>query len=149
MAARFVKFALTVVAAVCCASLMFCGAALAADAVKVKISVGGREFTAIFEGNAASRALVQKMPFTVRMDDLYGREMCYRMGAGALPEGTLRSDRYEVGDIVYWPPRGSLVILYEQNGEQFARQQIGYIAEGVEFFKTTGDIDVTFEVVSE
>lgn len=149
MAARFVGFALTVAAVVCCVSLSFCSMALAADAVKVKISAGGREFTALFEDNAAARTLIQRMPFTVHMDDLYGREMCYHMGAGALPENSLCSDSYEVGDIIYWSPRGSLVILYEQNGEQFTRQQIGHIAEGVEFFRATGDVDVTFEVMSE
>lgn len=78
--------------------------------------------------------------------DLYGREMCYRFGSGALATDNIRSDRYEVGDIAYWPPAGSLVILYEQNGERFSRQHIGHIDSGVEFFSTTGDTSVTFSL---
>lgn len=117
--------------------------------VRIKITVGDTELFATLEDNATTRALVEKMPMTLPMSDLYGREMCYRYGADALPTDELRSDGYEVGDIAYWPPRGSLVILYEQNGEQFERQHIGHISEGVEVFATTGDADVTFEVVSD
>ncbi len=86
---------------------------------------------------------------TLPMSDLYGREMCYCYGAGALPTDNLRSDGYEIGDIAYWPSRGSLVILYAQNGEQFERRHLGYIDSGVEVFESTGYIDVIFEVVSE
>lgn len=52
-----------------------------------------------------------------------------------------------VGDIAYWAPGGSLVILYEQNGKHFERQHLGHIESGVEVFENTGDTDVTFEVV--
>ena len=44
-------------------------------------------------------------------------------------------------------PSGSLVILYAQNGEQFARQHLGHIESGVEIFETTGDVDVTFDII--
>ena len=112
----------------------------------VKITVNGQVLHARLEDNAATRALVKKMPMTLPMSDLYSREMCYRYGAGGLPTDKLRSDHYEVGDIAYWPPRGSLVILYAQNGEEFERQQIGHIDSGVEIFRRTGDADVTFEL---
>ena len=34
---------------------------------------------------------------------------------------------YEVGEIVYWTPKLSFVILYTQNGEAFEMQSIGRI----------------------
>lgn len=114
---------------------------------KLKITVGNKEITATLEDNAATRALIKKLPMTLPMQNLYSREMCYRYGAGGLPTASLRSDRYEVGDIVYWPPRGSLVILYAQNGEQFERQQLGHIDNGVDIFNQSGDVDVKFELV--
>ena len=120
-----------------------------AEEVRIKITVGDTELFADLEDNSTTRALIEQMPMTLSMSDLYGREMCYRYGANALPTDSLRSDGYAVGDIAYWPPRGSLVILYEQNGEQFERQHLGHISEGVEAFATTGDTDVTFEVVME
>ena len=119
------------------------------ETVQIKITVGDTELFATLEDNATTRALIEQMPMTLSMDDLYGREMCYRYGANALPTDSLRSDGYEVGDIAYWPPRGSLVILYKQNGEQFERQHLGHIDSGVEVFENTGDADVTFELVAD
>lgn len=113
--------------------------------VKIKITAGGTELTATLENNATTQALLEQMPMTLPMMDLYGREMCYRYGAYALPTEQLRSDGYEVGDIAYWAPGGSLVILYAQNGEHFERQHLGHIEQGVEIFSALGDVDVTFE----
>lgn len=117
------------------------------EEIKIKITVGDTELYSAFEDNATTRALIKEMPMTLPMSDLYDREMCYRYGANKFPTDKLRSDGYKVGDIVYWPPRGSLVILYKQNGEKFERQHLGHIDSGVEVFATTGDTDVTFEVV--
>ena len=117
-----------------------------ANQVRVKITVGGTPLFATLENNATTKALVEKMPLTLPMEDLYDREMCYRFGAHALPTDSLRSDGYAVGDIAYWPPRGSLVILYAQNGEHFERAHLGHIDSGVELFKNTGDASVTFEL---
>ena len=102
--------------------------------MKIKITVGDTELFATLEDNATTRELVSQMPVTLPMMDLYGREMCYRYGAYALPTDHLQSDGYKVGDIAYWAPGGSLVILYEQNGEHFERQHLGHIDSGVEIF---------------
>lgn len=117
-----------------------------ADSFTIKISVNGTELSAVLENNATTRALVEQMPITLPMRDLYDREMCYNYGASAFPTETLRNDSYEVGDIIYWPTAGSFVILYRQNGEQFSRQHLGRIEAGVELFETTGNADVTFEL---
>lgn len=116
---------------------------------QIKITVGQQELYATLEDNVTTATLLEKMPMTLQMEDLYSREMCYRFGADTFPYEETRSDGYEIGDIAYWPPRGSLVILYEQNGEQFERVQIGHIEESVEIFKTTGNTEVTFEIVNE
>ncbi len=112
---------------------------------KIKITVNGRALTATLEDNATAQALLAKMPMTLPMQDLYSREMCYNYGEGSLPTDRLRSDSYQIGDIIYWPPQGSVVILYEQNGERFTRQHLGRVDNGVEIFKTTGNTSVTFE----
>lgn len=117
------------------------------ESMQIKITVGDTEFFATLEDNATTRAWMEEMPMTLSMSDLYDREMCYRYGNGTFPTDSLRSDGYEVGDLAYWPPMGSLVILYEQNGEQFERQHLGHIDSGVEVFANTGDVDVKFEIV--
>lgn len=123
------------------------GIAMNAKNFKVKITVNNTELMAVLENNATTQYLVRQMPMALPMMDLYGREMCYRYGAYALPTDKLQSDGYKVGDIAYWAPGGSLVILYEQNGERFQRQHLGHIDSGVEVFETTGDTEVKFELV--
>lgn len=111
---------------------------------KMKITVNGRTLTATLEDNATTRAIEQRLPMTLPMMDLYGREMCYRFPE-ALPTDNARTRGYEVGEIVYYPPMHSFVIMYRQNGERFQMQSIGRIDSGVEIFDGIGDVDVRFE----
>ncbi len=111
----------------------------------IKIKVGNKELTATLQNNATSRAFVAKLPLTLPMLDLYDREMCYRF-TDALPTDNVKNRGYKVGEIVYWPPMHSFVIMYAQNGEHFDMQLLGKIDSGVETFKTTGDTDVTFSL---
>lgn len=113
---------------------------------RLKITVGDKVMTARLEDNATTRAFLEKLPTTLHMENLYGREMCYRYGKGGLSESVTRSDRYEVGDIIYWPPRGSFVILYKQNGEEFERVQMGHIDGDVNLFDGSGDMEIRFEL---
>jgi hypothetical protein len=117
--------------------------------VKIKITAGGKELFATLEDNVTTQAIVKEMPMTLPMENLYGREMCYRYGAGTFPTDNLQSGGYEVGDIIYWAPGGALAILYKQNGEQFERQHLGRIESGAEAFEASGGMDVKFEVVTE
>ncbi|MDO4248491.1 MAG: cyclophilin-like fold protein [Neisseria sp.] len=113
-------------------------------AQQINITVNNQTFTATMENNAASRALIAKMPFTVKMQNLYGRELVHRLGAGALPTEKLRSDHFSVGDLIYWPPRGSLVILYKQDGDTFERQQLGRIDQDISALGEMENIEATF-----
>ena len=114
--------------------------------MRIKITVGDTTLSATLQDNATARALTAKLPLTVHMVDLYGREMCHHFPE-ALPTDNVRTTGYAVGEIIYWPPRHSLVILYAQNGERFAMQKIGRIDSGVEVFENTGDVEVTFAIV--
>lgn len=111
----------------------------------IRITAGEHVITAILYDNAAGRALWDKLPLTLPMMNLYGREMCYRFGAGGLPEDDADDTGYAIGDISYWPPAGSLVILYKQNGEVFEQQPIGHTNDDISFFDGMPDTDITFE----
>ena len=118
--------------------------AAAGTGIKINITVNGQTLAATLEDNPTTQALVQKLPLTFPMLNLYGREMCYRFDE-ALPTGTLTSANYEVGDLAYWPPRHSFVILYKQNGERFERQHLGRITSGdVNVFNSGANMEVTF-----
>ena len=116
--------------------------------MKIIVAIQGKNLYATLEENPASRAFYERLPITVPMRDLYDREMCYNLPY-ALTTGRLVAGNYKVGDIIYWPPRHSLAILYKQNGERFQRQHLGHIDSGVEVFETTGDIEVTFAPYEE
>ncbi|MCD2434718.1 hypothetical protein LQE88_01720 [Acidaminococcus sp. NSJ-142] len=116
---------------------------------KIKITAGKHVLVAKLQENEAVRALWNKLPQTYSMQNLYEREMCFRMGKGSLPAKEAKYTGYKIGDISYWPPRGSLVILYAQNGEIFEQQPIGHIADDVTFFKNLGDTKIKFERVEE
>lgn len=116
-----------------------------AEPMRVKISAEEYVLTATLNDNAGARAFWEKLPLTVSMQNLYGREMCYRFGAGTLPEGDVAYAGYDVDDLSYWPPRGSLVILYEQNGEVFEQVKLGHIDGDVSFFAKMGTTKIKFE----
>lgn len=144
----------TLCAGVCLLMLLSFGSARASEeedmaGINVRITVGDRELQAVFQDNATTRSLIAKFPLTVRMMDLYGREMCIRF-PGALPAREARTSGYEVGDIAYWTPRHSFVIFYAQNGEVISDlQKIGHISSGAALFARTGDTEVTFELVEK
>lgn len=113
---------------------------------RIKITVNGRELTAVLTDNATTRAFVEKLPVTLPMQDLYGREMCYRF-PDALPTDNVSVSGYELGEIVYYPPMHSFVLLYAQNGERFSMQKLGRIETGVEVFDGIGNVDVSFTLI--
>ena len=136
-------------AAACMAMLAMAASMADAKDIKVRITAGQHRMTATFLDNATTRALVARFPLTVPMTDLYGREVVYRF-PDALPAEEATTSGYEVGDVVYWTPRHSFVIMYAQNGERISNlQKIGRIDTGVEVFKRIGNIDVTFELMDK
>ena len=111
---------------------------------RMRITVGSHTLTATLENNATAQTFAAKLPITLPMMDLYGREMCYRFPE-ALPADEARTRGYEVGEIVYYPPMHSFVIMYAQNGERFQMQSIGRVEGNVGIFDGIGDVDVRFE----
>ena len=117
-----------------------------AKQMKIKITAKGKTATATLYDNVTTRAFVKKLPLTVTMMDLYGREMCYRFPK-ALPTDDVNDTGYKVGEIVYYPPMHSFVIMYKQNGEEFEMQKLGRIDSGLENLSGIGDTEVTFELL--
>lgn len=112
----------------------------------IKVKFDNKELFATLQNNATTQAFVKKLPLTLPMLDLYDREMCYRFPE-ALPTDNVNTCGYEVGEIVYYPPMHSFVIMYAQNGEHFSMQKLGKINSGVEAFANIGDTNVTFELI--
>ncbi len=116
---------------------------LHAEDMRIIIAIKGRNLFATLEDNPASRMLYELMPITLKMRNVYQREMSYTLPA-KLPVNKLSANAYRVGDIIYWPQRNSIAIIYKHNGEKFRRQNIGHIDFGAEVFRNIKEIDVTF-----
>lgn len=116
---------------------------LHAEDMRIIIAIKGRNLFATLEDNPASRMLYELMPITLKMRNVYQREMSYTL-PGKLPVQKLSANEYRAGDIIYWPHRNSIAIIYKHNGEKFRRQNIGHIDSGVEVFRNITETDVTF-----
>ena len=114
-----------------------------AEDMRIIIAIKGRNLFATLEDNPASRMLYELMPITLKMKNVYQREMSYTLPA-KLPVQKLSANDYRAGDIIYWPHRNSIAIIYKHNGEKFRRQNIGHIDSGVEVFRNITETDVTF-----
>ena len=119
-----------------------------AEDLRIIIAVKGKNLYATLEDNPASRILYQLMPITVKMRNVYQREMSCTL-PGRLPISKLSANTCRAGDIIYLPHRNSLAIIYRQSGERFRRQNLGHIDSGAEVFEKLGDIDVTFAPFDE
>lgn len=113
---------------------------------QMRIIVGDTVLIAQMYDNSTAAAIQNMLPMELNMLDLYGREMCYRF-ADSLPTDNAQTTGYEVGEIVYYPPMHSFVIMYKQNGERFQMQKLGKIIGDVSIFDGIGNISVRFELV--
>ena len=123
--------------------LLFLAGSVEAADMKILVVIKGHNLPAVLEDNPASRLLYELLPVTVKMQNVYNRELSCTL-PGKLPVSKLSANNYSVGDIIYLPHRNSLAILYKQNGERFRRQHLGHILSGAEYLKNAGTIDVTF-----
>ena len=114
-----------------------------AEDLRIIIAIKGRNLYATLEDNPASRMLYQLMPITVKMRNVYQREMSCTL-PGKLPISKLSANTCKAGDIIYLPHRNSLAVIYKQSAEKFRRQNLGHIDSGAEVFEKLGDTDVTF-----
>jgi len=119
---------------------------------KVKITFekngAAQTLTATFDDNATTRAIIEKMPMTLPMMDLYGDEMCYRF-SDALPTDNVEYKLHNKGEIFYWPPSHSFVIRYIETDEWLNLQHLGQVDSGVDILNGIGDINMTFELIDD
>src|SRR5688572_8041994 len=114
----------------------------------LKITVGNSIVTASIIKSKTSDDFIKLLPFTLAMNDLFGREKY-----GALPKAistdSKPSYRYEVGDIAYWSPGDDLAIYYKHDGEAIPGPGIiivGKILSEMEVLSFSGPVDVKIEL---
>lgn len=114
------------------------------------ITCKGKTIEATMYDNATTRDLKSRLPLTLDMLDLYGREMTYRFPE-ALETDDVRECGFDKGEIVYYPPMHSFVIMYAKDDEEFEMQKLGFISNtsDVDMMNGIGDTEMTFKIKEE
>ncbi len=115
---------------------------------RIKMTFNNTVRSAKLYNNATNRNFIGKLPLTLNMRNIYGREMVYRF-PDPLPAEEASFRGYKVGEIIYYPPLHSFVIMYKQNGERFSMQSMGYIDGDVGIFENIEQTDIRFELIKD
>lgn len=111
---------------------------------KVLISFNNNTVAATFYQNDTADALLEKMPMSLNMMNLYSRELTYRFKE-PLPAKKAKTSGYQLGDIGYWKPMHSFVIFYKQTGEVIDELQIvGHIDGDLNQLSAVSDQNLNF-----
>jgi hypothetical protein len=113
---------------------------------KLKITINNIVLTATLYDNATTRSFVKRLPLTLPMKNLYSREMVYRF-PDPLPVEEASYRGYEIGEIIYYPPLHSFVIMYAQNIEKFSMQSMGRVDNDVRVLNKINEADARLELV--
>lgn len=112
----------------------------------VQISVGCKNFTAVLEENASARALAERLPLTVTMDELNGNEK-YHYLPDSLPTDPEQPGTIQAGDLMLY---GSdcLVLFYESFASSYAYTRLGRITDPTGLAEAVGggNTEVTFRM---
>lgn len=113
---------------------------------KIKITVGSKTFMATLENNASAKELVERMPFTVNMQELNGNEKYYQF-PDSFPSEPHSFDTIKAGDLMLYQS-DYLVAFYEDHTTTYDYTRLGVIdnADGLAEALGSGSAQVTFEV---
>lgn len=112
---------------------------------KIKITVASKTFTATLENNASAKELIERMPFTVNMQELNGNEKYYQF-PDSFPSDPSSFDTIKAGDLMLYQS-DYLVVFYENHSTTYDYTRLGVIdnADGLAEALGSGSAQVTFE----
>ncbi len=114
---------------------------------KLKLRTNGIDFTATLYDTQTTRALLEKLPMTLAMEELNGNEK-YTYLPFDLPSSSESVGNIKTGDIMLWGDN-CLVLFYEDFSTSYRYTKIGYIENPAGFPSTVGTDDVTVEIEIE
>ena len=114
---------------------------------EIRITIGGKTFSATLENTPAAAEFVKMLPLTLRMNELNGNEKYIGLSGklSAVPECP---GRIQCGDLMLYG-RSTLVLFYESFPTSYSYTRIGKITDVKGLKKAVGDREVTvkFETV--
>lgn len=118
-------------------------------ASKVKMNIGGREFTIRLEDTEAARELAKRLPLSLGMTELNGNEK-YANLASPLPTSVEKVGKIEMGDVMLWG-NDCLVVFYKSFGTSYSYTRIGHVTETDDLAKAVGkgNVMIDFKTADE
>lgn len=113
--------------------------------MKIEIIVGGQTFAATLNDNEAARALMEKLPMTLNMDELNGNEKYYYLDS-VLPTNAGVPSGIKTGDLMLYG-NSCLVLFYKSFSTSYSYTPLGHLddPEGLAVALGGGSVQVTFQ----
>ena len=112
----------------------------------VNIQVGNNSFTAVLYDNDSTRALLEKLPLVLNMEELNGNEKFYFFPE-KFPTDSERVGEVKTGDLMLF---GSdcLVLFYKSFSTSYSYTRLGYIEDGTGLVDALGNgsVEVIFNL---
>jgi len=102
------------------------------DAVRIRLTVGGKKVVARLYDNVSSRDLVAQLPLTLTLSDYAGTEKVAQLPKKLSTKGAPAGFDPSVGDVTYYAPWGNLAIFYKDFGYAKGLISLGVIESGLE-----------------
>ena len=112
------------------------------QSMTIKITAGGKTFTADIEDSETGKAFLAKLPLSLDMSELNGNEKyCYGVD---LPRSDKHYDSIAAGDLMLYS--GNCVVLFYGSAGGYSYTRIGKLSstDGLKEALGTGNISVTF-----
>lgn len=112
--------------------------------MKIRLTIGSREFAATLEENAAARAFLALLPLEMEMTELNGNEKFFDLRQ-SLPTETFRPGTIREGDLLLWGS-STVVLFYKTFSSSYSYTRLGRLDDpaGLAAAVGSGDIRVTF-----
>ena len=120
-----------------------------AEPMKIRLTLNGTALTATLIDSETTRDFISRLPLTLTMNDLFGREKFGHLPR-AISGGGKRTRTYEVGDVIYWPPGPDVAIYYRHDGQPIPSPGIiviGKMDSGVDALAVPGSVRLMIELI--
>lgn len=120
---------------------------LYAQKMKIKVTVGTKEFTATLNDSEASEELVKMLPMTLNMSEHGNIEKTVYLSK-SLPGRANNPGLIQAGDIMVWSSR-SLVLFYSSHRTSYSYIRLGKIdnISGLREALGRGSVEVKYELI--
>ena len=106
------------------------------------LKINGMTFSVRLADNLTSRALLKKLPLSLRMSSMPHEKYCYLKES--LPSDPVRVRRIESGDLMLYGD-GCIVVFYESFTTPYSYTRIGWIEDPDKLKEVLGKGSITIE----